>query len=57
VSTWRTGNYPEILEARISPQQYRQLEKVAEILHTTRAQLMRYMIESMVADRYGVASE
>jgi hypothetical protein len=50
----RAGQFKEILEARVSPKEYRQLEKIAEHLDTTRAQLMRYMIETVVWKEYGV---
>ena len=53
MSKWRAGTYPEFLETRISPLEYRQLEKVAEILDTTRAQLMRFMVENAVWEKYG----
>jgi predicted DNA-binding protein len=54
MSRWRTGNYQELLEARISPREYRQLEKIAEILGMTKASLVRYFIENAVEQKYGV---
>ena len=54
MSQVRAGQFKEILEARISPREYRQLEKIAEHLDTTRAQLMRYVIEMAVWNEYGV---
>ena len=53
MSQVRAGQFKEILEARISPREYRQLEKIAEHLDTTRAQLMRYVIEMAVWNEYG----
>ena len=49
----RGGLFTEILEARISELEYRQLDVIAKHLNTTKAGLIRFMIENEVWEKYG----
>jgi len=47
------GKYTRLVETRVSPEEWAQLDIIAQRLDTTRAQLLRFGIESLVWRTYG----
>lgn len=47
------GQYTHLVETRVSPEEWAQLEVIAQKLDTTRTQLLRFGIENLVWEKYG----
>ena len=46
------GQYNNLVETRVSPDEWARLAEIAEQLGTTRTQLLRYGIENLVWETY-----